>query len=216
MSVVLALVILFGMGQFFAIPPASQQAPSAPAEEAANATKVIAYVPPELPTSTKVLDGSCWTSSIAAPFRKDAWRCAVQNAISDPCFEIPGGKELVCGMNPAVARATSTFLLKLTKPLPAPETVQGAVPSNWAWLAKLSDGTICSPFTGTLPVAEGGISANYGCAPKTKGGEGLLIFGDFNASTSEWTALVGTLAISTSGMPRVSGEHAVAVDTVWQ
>jgi hypothetical protein len=219
--VVLVLVVAFGVGQFFAfsnITPQNQVTPLATptATPAANATQVIAYVPPVPATSTPAESGSCWTNSIAAPFRTDAWRCSVGNSISDPCFEVPGSQNLLCNIDPANPNSSSSFVLKLTQLLPAPEVPEGGIPANWAWLVQLSDGTVCSPFTGTLPFAQGGISANYGCAPSTPGGEGLYIFGDLNASTSPWTAQVGLLSAATSGLPTVMDEQTVNVATVWQ
>ncbi len=219
--VVLLLVILFGVGQFFApanigVQNTTSTAPAAITQEQGPVTQVIAYVPPTPATSTPVEKGSCWTSSIAAPFRTDAWRCSVGNAINDPCFQIPGSANLLCGANPAVLKATSSFVLKLTQPLPAPGVIQGPIPGDWAWLVELADGTICSPFTGTLPITQGGVSAGYGCAPKTPGGEGLYIFNDFNTSSSQWTAEVGNIAAATSGLPSIVGEENVPVATVWQ
>ena len=215
--IVLVLVVAFGIGQFFAIPaqaPAASSISSTIPETAA--TQVIVYIPIAPASSTPVAQGSCWTSSIAAPFRSDAWRCSVGNSISDPCFQIPGESDLLCGANPAVPAATSSFVLKLTKQLPAPETVQGPIPADWAWLIELSDGTVCSPFTGTLPIAQGGVAASYGCAPKTPGAEGLLIFGDLNTSSSVWTAEVGGLSAATSGLPAITNGATLGVAAVWQ
>lgn len=212
---VMFLVLLVGVGRFFISGPAAPNGPE-PGDNT-PATQVIVYAPEAPASSTPVRSGSCWTSSIAAPFRTDAWRCSVGNSISDPCFQIQESKNLLCGVDPAAPiTLTSTFVLKLTQPLPAPEAIQGLVPENWAWLVQLSDGTPCSPFTGTLPIAQGGISANYGCAPQTPGGEGLLIFGDLNASSSIWTADVGTLSASSSSLPAVTGQGTVPVARVWQ
>ena len=200
MVAVMCLVILFGVGRFFISPTAPAPAPAPGDNTQSNLlpTQVIVYVPEAPASSTRIVNGSCWTNSIAAPFRVDAWRCSAGNAISDPCFQIPGNKNLLCGMDPSAPVATtSTFILELTKPLPAPKAFQGPIPPNWAWLVQLTDGTPCSPFTGTLPIAQGGISANYGCAPQAPGGEGLLIFGDLNTSSSVWMADVGTLSAST-------------------
>jgi hypothetical protein len=226
MVVVLVLVVAFGIGQFFAysgqnIQGAARNAANTAAENVlntiANGTQVVVYIPPVPATSTPVESGSCWTNSIAAPFRPDAWRCSVGNSVQDPCFQIPGDTSVVlCGVNPAVPNATSLFVLKLTQPLPVPEPMPGTPPSDWAWLVKLADGTLCSPFTGTLPVAVGGVSANYGCAPKVSGAEGLLIFGDFNTSSSVWTAQVGGLSTPTSGLPSVTNATTMNVTEVWQ
>ena len=132
--VVLALVVLFGVGQFFAnsaTPPAATQNETILDFHSVRAaplpaTQVIAYAAVQPASSTPMESGSCWTNSIAAPFRADAWRCTVGNSISDPCFQIAKSTStLLCNMNPTVLDSTSTFVLKLTKPLPAPEVPPG-------------------------------------------------------------------------------------------
>lgn len=217
--IVLILVIAFGIGQFFAIPakaPATVSE-SGPSATNAPATQVIAFEPSAPASSTPVESGSCWTSSIAAPFRSDAWRCSVGNAINDPCFQIPGSDKLLCGVNPAVPAATSSFVLTLTKPLPKPNVAPGTAPADWAWLIQLTDGTACSPFTGTLPITQGGVTASYGCAPKKPGGEGLLIFGDLNTAADAWTAEVGGIAPARPGeLPAITNKETVGIATVWQ
>ncbi len=223
--VIFAIVILFGIGQFFAFAPSSvtsvpQNAAtgtgSAPAQASPAATRVIAYVPPIPASSTAVENGSCWTNSIAAPFRSDAWRCAVGNGISDPCFTLSGSTgTLLCNVDPVDPASTSTFVLKLTKPLPQAQTPQGLPPSNWAWLVELSDGTLCSPFTGTLPFAATGQVANYGCAPGPLGKD-VMIFDGLNNSSSIWTAEIGTLSPSKSGPPAIISSSTVTLSAVWQ
>jgi len=219
--IVLVLVVLFGVGQFFASSninaPANQTtSTSTQTPPAVLYTQVIAYSPIQPAVSTPMESGSCWTNSIAAPFRADAWRCAVGNGISDPCFQIPGSTStLLCGVNPTVANSTSTFVLKLTKPLSAPEVPPGTPPSNWAWLVQLADGTLCTPFTGTLPITATGDAANYGCAPGPLG-KNVLIFGDLNASSSVWTAEVGTIAENSSSLPTLASSSTMPVSIVWQ
>jgi hypothetical protein len=163
-----------------------------------------------------VVNGSCWTNSIAAPFRADAWRCTVGNDISDPCFQLPNNKSsLLCGVNPTVQNSTSTFVLKLTKPLPSPDVPQGLQPSDWAWLVQLQGGTLCTPFTGTLPITATGDAANYGCAPGPLGNN-VMIFNGLNASGSAWTAEIGTITETTSSLPILASSSTVPVVTVWQ
>jgi hypothetical protein len=223
---VLILVFLFGAGQFFAssnvVAPTDQTTSTSPTSTTqtspttAPATQVITYVPPVPASATPTENGSCWTNSIAAPFRADAWRCAVGNGISDPCFAIPNSTNtLLCGINPAVAASTSTFVLKLTQPLPQSQPIQGLPPSNWAWLVQLSDGTLCTPFTGTLPMTANGDVANYGCAPSPLGDD-VLIFNGLNSSSSVWTAEVGDVVASTSSLPTMVSSTTVPVATVWQ
>ena len=222
--VIFIVVILFGIGQFFAFAPSSVTTGPQPAASptgtapapAAPSTQVIAYTPPAPASSTAVESGSCWTNSIAAPFRADAWRCAVGNGIDDPCFTIPGSTStLLCNINPADPASTSTFVLRLTKPLPQSQTPQGLPPANWAWLVQLSDGTLCSPFTGTLPFTATGQTANYGCAPGPLGKD-VMIFGGLNNSSSLWTAEIGTISPSKSGPPVLASSSTVNISTVWQ
>jgi hypothetical protein len=240
--VVLVLVILFGVGQFFAgagLNTASQQAASGQSGGAQGGptgsntnplpTEVIDYVPDPttLATSTPIEQGSCFASSIAAPYRTDAWRCTVGDAISDPCFEMANpdpnatssSPYLLCGANPAGTNTSSTFVLQLTKALPTSTenmaTASGTVPTNWAWLVQLNDGTICSPFTGTRPFDASGDVAIYSC----NGGatNESMIFGDLNNASATWTAEVGSLSTATSTFPPVLVASAtVPVFAVWQ
>jgi len=219
--VVSLMVILFGVGQFFARAPITSTNPpagNASSTPTSEATQIVNYAPGAPASSTPVARGSCWTSSIAAPYRADAWRCAVGNGIQDPCFQIGGSTStLLCGMDPADPEATSSFVLSLTKPLPAPETISTSAAGNWAWLVKLQDGTICSPFEGTRPFDNAGDVAEYGCAPQTPGGSAWNIFGDLNSSSSVWTAKIGMLSASTSTFPPpLVASSVVPVATVWQ
>ncbi len=221
---VVFLVIVFGVGQFFTsstipssavngsnTPSSSVQATTTPV---VTPTNIVAYIP-QAASSAPVEKGSCWTNSIAAPYRADAWRCTVGNAISDPCFQIPDSTNLLCGMSPAEPNASSTFVLQLTQALPQAEVLPGKPPADWAWLVQLSDGTLCSPFTGTRPFTADGQAADYGCAPGALGDE-TYIFNDFNTSSSVWMADVGTLSESTSSLPTIASSEEFPVATVWQ
>ncbi|MGA7873586.1 MAG: hypothetical protein WCA22_22095 [Candidatus Binatus sp.] len=119
-------------------------------------TKVIRFIPP-IPTGD-VREGSCWTESISVT-RVGAWRCMVGNAISDPCFTIPGNRtQLVCDANPALK--TDGFVLMLTKPLP-----RSSLPNRKPepWLFRLADNSICEAMTGTLSPVNGE-PARWACA----------------------------------------------------
>src|SRR5579871_3574392 len=102
---VMFLVVLFGVGQFFASSTliTSQNQPG---DQNQPATQVIAYHPGAVATSTRTASGSCWTNSIAASYRTDAWRCTIGNSIQDPCFAIASSTNLLCGVNPANPTAT--------------------------------------------------------------------------------------------------------------
>jgi hypothetical protein len=119
-------------------------------------TSVVRFTP-TVPSSD-VRRGLCWTESIAVT-RSGAWRCMVDNGISDPCFTIPAKQnELVCGANPALK--TDGFVLKLTKPLP-----KSSHPNRkpQPWIFRLADNSICEAMTGTLP-AVNGEPARWSCA----------------------------------------------------
>lgn len=224
--IVLVLVVIFGIGEFFAGPVSAPVSPSAtstdsasaPAASAPAATQIVKYMASMPASSTAVEQGSCWTNSISAPFRGDAWRCTVGNAISDPCFQIPGQQKLLCNVNPLDPSSSSTFVLALTKPLPASQPVQGEQPSDNVWLLELQGGTLCSPYTGTLPITQSGDIPTFACAPGPLGND-LNIF-NINSSSSVWTAEVGTIAPapanSTSGMPIVESTSTIPIAEVWQ
>jgi len=122
----------------------STEGPSAVAS--VSETRVIRFVP-EVPAGDEIA-GQCWTGSIAAGGRTDAWRCMAGNVISDPCFQVPARADIVvCGANPVSGERG--FVMKLTEPLPAAEQPAATDPSPWQF--ELADGAICTPFTGTLP-----------------------------------------------------------------
>ncbi len=216
--IVFFIVILFGVGQFFAFSNINSNTSQTPAGEtpavAANPTQVVTFAASAPASSTPIENGTCFTNSIAAPYRSDAWRCTVGNAISDPCFQILGSKDLLCGINPAEGPyATSTFVLHLTKALPATSTPV-TVPTNWAWAVQLADGTYCTPFTGTRPFTASGTIGYYACSSPNPGES--MIFGDLNSSSSVWMAEVGSLTMPTSTLPSVQYSEMVPVSTVWQ
>jgi hypothetical protein len=235
--IVLVLVVAFGITQFFSFSGSSIVNPSSSSSSSAStsgnsvlstqdlsvttSTQIIPYYPSQPASSTPTEQGSCWTNSIAAPFRGDAWRCSIGNGISDPCFQIPGSPSLLCGANPANSAATSSFVLQLTQALPQSQPVQGLQPSGQAWLVELQGGTLCTPFTGTLEFTATGDAASYGCAPNSLNplGSEVDIF-NINSSTTLWTAVIGTLtrasANSTSGLPTITASSTVPIIAVWE
>ncbi len=122
----------------------------------APATEVIRYQPPSSLPSKKQT-GSCWTASIAAPYRPDAWRCTVGNEIHDPCFVTAKRGRLLCDMNPA--SGARGFVLSLSKTLPERKGPAPNGPTVWAWLVELEDGARCQPFTSTRPFPRWGSRA---------------------------------------------------------
>lgn len=136
------------------------------------ATKINTFKPTVTPTKTK--HGSCWTNAIAAA-RKDAWRCTVGNNIYDPCFSLESKKTVICDADPI--NKNPGFLLKLTQPLP--KLTPSKNPKTNPWIIELADGTICYPYTGTMPIIHHGkeiIALQYGCRNlKNKKEEGGLL-----------------------------------------
>lgn len=171
-------------------------------------TNVVAFSVPEvLPTDQK--SGSCWTSSIAYPYRQDAFRCAVGAAVYDPCFKTSDANLVFCQMNPI---AEASFTIKLTKALPK-ITLPAVIKDNWAWFLKLKDGTICSPFTGTK-IKVNGQDTFYGCTPPDKNTQ-ILILGDLIKGDQVWMANKVTREKQGTNWVLKSTEE-VEVDTVWQ
>jgi len=215
MIVVLLLVVLFGVGQFFAGINLNSANQDQATQNQKLPTQVVFYRPDVTASSTQTLKGSCFANSVAAPYRSDAWRCMAGNAISDPCFGISGSKVL-CGADPASASATSSFVMEVTNQIPKSEVPSGTIPTNWAWMLELADGTVCTPFTGTRPFSATGEAATYSCT----GGSvpaGSLIFGDLNNANANWTARIGLLSTATSTFPpAIIASATVPVAVVWQ
>lgn len=174
-------------------------------------TNVVSFSPPEiLPEIQK--SGSCFTNSVAQPYRQDAWRCTVGNSISDPCFQTSQKGIVFCQINPL---EPDSFLIKLTKVLPAPEIPENKQ-TNWAWFLTLKDGTFCSPFTGTRPFFGTGSDAQvayYGCKSENSA-EQIVLLGDL-IEGAVWKANKATL-VKTGTAWTIKSTQQVDVDTVWQ
>jgi dipeptidase D len=181
--------------------PAPAALPAAP--EAVTATQVITYLPG--PPTGEPQEGNCWTSSLTV-WREGAWRCTVDNALYDPCFST--GEGVICGADPNAA--TTSFLLLLTEPLPAPEVPQDT--TGHAWQVELADGTVCAYATG----ATGGVGderINYFC-PSPDPSQDVVILGDLQPD-AVWMA---HRAVLTGSMPdlTVLESAEVPVRTVWR
>jgi hypothetical protein len=113
---------------------------------AAEKTQVITYKP-VIPAG-EAKQGYCWTESLAV-LRPNTWRCMVGNEIHDPCFGTDDKDVVVCGVEPL--KKNPGFALRLTQPLPKSNDI---VPSKQPWLFELSDKSICTPYTGTLPFVD--------------------------------------------------------------
>lgn len=83
----------------------------------------------------------------------------VGNEIFDPCFFAARSRAVVCDAEPR--RPGSGFVLRLTKPLPAPETGRGR---PQPFMVGLSDGSTCTRLTGTMALVAGQV-VRFGCPP---------------------------------------------------
>lgn len=178
---------------------------------AKNPTEIITFKPPEiLPTVQK--NGKCFASSVAEPFRQDAFRCMIGNLIYDPCFAVAQNGFVYCQVG---IDDSAGFLMKLTQALPKvslPKVIQ----TNWAWFIKLKDGTYCSPFTGTRPFFGTGPDAQiayYGCNSNNQD-EQIVLLGDLTEG-DVWTADEAIL-IKTGTAWAIKSTQKIDIDTVWQ
>lgn len=173
-------------------------------------TEIIRYMPAQSVANPR--DGRCWTTSIAMP-RSDAWRCMVGNEIFDPCFALEGGKAVECEANPAGGKAG--FRLNLTEPLPKPEiTTEGAaIAAKSGWLVVLTDGTLCTPATGTRAMVAGKMTTYY-CESR-EGDANTVLLDDLDTTGPLWHAEKGVLARGPDG-PTLKKSARIPVRTVWQ
>ena len=124
MVVVLFLVIVFGVGQFFAfsdVNPSgsngSNGAPSVPP------TQVVQYTPSALPNRRRwkmVLAGRI-PSRLRIGLTHGGVRWATASRI--PASRYRKHEHALCGINPTNPNSTSSFILKLTQRLPPVETI---------------------------------------------------------------------------------------------
>lgn len=160
-------------------------------------TTVIRYVP-QIPAET--VEGSCWTSSIAAPGSPFAWRCTVGNQIYDPCLTAVDGETIVCGV------PDQEVGLVLTEPLPQPET--GDSPPR-PWQVELAGEVTCAPFTGTLPPIEE--QAVYSCSDQS------VILGEIQMDDPIWHAQTAQIEPNDAGpLPfQATNQELVPVLRAW-
>jgi len=177
-------------------------------ESAEPQTNVITFALPEvLPQQQK--EGNCFSSSVADPFRQDAFRCQVENEIYDPCFTTEEPSVVFCQINPLAPEA---FLIKLEKPLPKASLLE-FTQDSWAWFVKLEDGTYCSPFTGTRPFFGEDQIAYYGCKSNNDG-EQIVLMGDLMPDDI-WTAQKA-IVVQEGKKWIIKSMERVKIDTVWQ
>jgi len=126
----------------------------------------------------KRVSGSCWTGSLAAYRRRDAWRCRQGgDRIIDPCFSDPKGSSGLVAC-PAQAWNRRVILLRLTKPLP----LDAANPTGRGrpWAIVTTTGQHCNRLTGAIVRVEGR-PLLFGC------GRAGSLAGEPNTTKPLWT-----------------------------
>ena len=203
--IIIAVLVLAGLVYFYFASTATiysvKKVPVAP-------TNVITFTAPEVLPAVQQ-NGECFSESISAPYRQDAWRCMIGNSIYDPCFETPQNGLVFCQENPL---ASDSVLIKITKPLPA-RTALANAQDNWAWFLTLEDGTYCSPFTGTRPFFSPDQVAYYGCHSDNKDQQ-IVLLGDLTKN-NVWTASEVVLT-QNGGSWAIKSTQQANIKTVWQ
>ena len=172
-------------------------------------TQVITYKP-TIPAGT-AKQGYCWTESLAV-VRPNTWRCMVGNEIQDPCFGTDNKDVVVCGVDPL--KKNPGFALHLTQPLPKSNDV---APSKQPWMLELSDKSICTPYTGTLPFVDNQpvrFGCTNACPDKQKCDKMAGLF-SINTQKSVWIAkkvIYSRLGKDT----KVETTTDVTIKTAWQ
>jgi hypothetical protein len=184
---------------------------ASPAQEP-RATRVVTYAA-VLPGPARS-SGTCWTRSLAAPSRGDAYRCMAGNSIYDPCFVPPAqSAAAVCDVNPA-GRGRG-FTLRLTEPLPHEPAYGGSAPHPF--LVELAGGEVCVPLTGTHALL-GTRSIGYECSESRALRNGDLATGLLDESFVPgrvWHARKAVYRVGRTG--RTSGTvSAVPLAAVWR
>ena len=201
LSVLMAILIIS------CIPAMSQAASS----KKITKTRIIKFTP-SVPSEKR--EGSCWTNSNIIQ-RPDVWRCMIGNEIFDPCYTAQDKTTIVCDSKPDIEKP-SGFVLKLIKPLPAPDVPNR--PSASASMLELEDGTICDAISGASGATDGVRTEriSYSCRMSSKN---VVIFGDLKKG-KVWIAEKGILVeqkINDNLPPMlVKDLRKVKIRTVWQ
>lgn len=172
-------------------------------------TTIVAYLPGKAGPETPRVSGSCFSGSLAASHRADAWRCSPGNDLRDPCFETADKNTLLCVSDPT--SATAKLALELTEPLPSQNPVsKPATAADDVWFIQLANRVTCGRFTGTLPYSDKGEIAVFGCT------DGRLIFG-IDSSVQPWIAKTGTLNSSGKNFPPpIENAADLPIAVVWK
>ena len=162
----------------------------AAAGSAAQTTRVTVYRPFTNGKSStgftvvRTAKGQCFSGSVADP-RRDAWRCSIGNAITDPCFSDAAVPSWVACPEDGSPFGMRVVRLALSKALPKSLGNHGSAGQGNPWVIKLAGGMICTFLTGATFVFHGQ-RVNYGCDKKT------FLAGSPTRSSATWTITLGT------------------------
>lgn len=171
------------------------------------------YPPSDTPySSIKVsekLTGSCWTNSIANS-RPDAYRCAVQNQIFDPCFSNGNsdvGGKVACIKSPWDRDATVITLTASLPPVPKQKTkAEEVYLKGKPWAIELLSGLRCAfDMTGTVP-SYANLTTNATCFDPDNKVSTAVAFDMFDRKMQIWLVLIKQEDLWIEQMP---------VKTVW-
>lgn len=146
----------------------------------AEKTEITFFSVPETLSET-VKQGDC-IASMAQPYRQDAFKCKVLNAVYDPCFITGQENTVFCKMNPI---SGTPVVIKNIKDLPKislPENIK----NNWAWFIELKDGTFCSPYIIKRLIVDGQV-VYYGCKSAIKN-QATVLMGELDSQELIWKA----------------------------
>lgn len=181
-----------------------------------TATKVITFKPNGFRGKTGI--GYCFSSSIALE-RSDAWRCRAGDSIYDPCFTTSVKNKLICDADPVTNRPG--FPLQIAKALP--QTTNTSSVSTKPWILMLEDGSVCTAYTGTMPVipyGESMMGLKYGCvggANSAKNQSSGIVDGSIDTSEKVWQANLLMYSVKNNGGgPQDVQIAPVNIKTVWQ
>lgn len=170
---------------------------------------------PEIPSKT--VKGSCMGNSLASPLNDRAWRCIIDEFISDPCFETDTGK-VICDSFPN--DSSKAVALDLEKALPERTNNTGGwryyskeTPNNDNdyWILELENGYKCYAMTGTLPFINKQ-TFYYNCA-----GNGEAMYaGQVQASTPVFTTTIVSEKLSLEKNVDSSKFQDVKIYRVWK
>lgn len=171
-------------------------------------TRVVTFVPAA--QSESAAKAAVCGPSLAAGYRKDAYRCTVAASAYDPCFALPQAGRAVCDVDPRTS--SSGFVVSFDLSASAAPTGTRGIGSR-AWLFELPDGSMCRPILENRREISGTMEI-YSCKFAFSG-EADGVLGELDSSTPVWT-IQQVLINKKVEPPTVKSALTSPVKTVWQ